>query len=50
MKKPHGHLQTDIKMCVKFLKDRPKTVRVTFTRKHENVTDRWSDRQTRRTD
>ena len=34
MKKPHAYLQTDIKMCVKFQKDRPKTVRgVALTRK-----------------
>ena len=34
MKKPHAHLQTDIKMCEKFQKDQPKTVRgVELTRK-----------------
>ena len=45
MKKPHAHLQTDIKMYVKFQKDRFKTVRgVALTRKHENVTERQMDR------
>ena len=35
MKKSHAHFQTDIKMCVKFQKDWPKTVRdVALTRKH----------------
>ena len=44
MKKPHAHLQTDIKMSVKFQKDRAKIVRgVALTRKHKNVTDRWTD-------
>ena len=48
MKKPHAHLQTYIKMCVKFQKNLPKTVRrVALTRKHENVTDRQTDGQTR---
>ena len=47
MEKPHAHLQTDIKMCVKFQKDRPKTVRgVALTRKHENVTDRQTQGKT----
>ena len=35
-------------MGVKFQKDRPKTVKgVALTRKHENVTDRQTDGQTR---
>ena len=38
MKKPHAHLQTYIKMCVKFQKDQPKTARgVALTRKHETT-------------
>ena len=45
MKKPHAHLQTNIKMCVKIQKDQPKTVwGVALTRKHENVTDRQTYR------